>query len=98
MEEVFSLTESEKSYNICGKNLLELRRLMKLSQTDLARKVQLKGLNIDKKTISLIENQKRVFRDYEIISFAQAMKVPTSYIMEGIPKDFIKQQDRKKKR
>ena len=46
---------------------------------------QLEGLNVDKKTISLIENGKRGFQDYEILCFARALGVPASYILEGIP-------------
>lgn len=42
-------------YNVCGKNLCKIRTIQNLSQADLARKAQLEGLNVDKKTISLIE-------------------------------------------
>lgn len=71
------MTKFKKRYNVCGRNLLQLRKSLKLSQTDLARKVQLEGLSIDKKTISLIENEKWGFQDYEIICFAKAMNIPT---------------------
>lgn len=72
-------------YNVCGKNLCKIRTIQNLSQADLARKAQLEGLNVDKKTISLIENGKRGFQDYEILCFARALGVPVSYILEGIP-------------
>lgn len=81
------MTKFKKRYNVCGKNLLQLRKSLKLSQTDLARKAQLEGLSIDKKTISLIENEKRGFQDYEIICFAKAMKIPASYILDGPPEN-----------
>lgn len=91
---MFSLTKFKKRYNVCGRNLLQLRKSLKLSQTDLARKVQLEGLSIDKKTISLIENEKRGFQDYEIICFAKAMNIPTSYILDGPPENEEKSEDK----
>lgn len=91
---MFSLTKFKKRYNVCGRNLLRFRKSLKLSQTDLARKVQLEGLSIDKKTISLIENEKRGFQDYEIICFAKAMNIPTSYILDGPPENEEKSEDK----
>lgn len=87
------MTKFKKRYNVCGRNLLQLRKSLKLSQTDLARKAQLEGL-IDKKTISLIENEKRGFQDYEIICFAKAMNIPTSYILDGPPENEEKSEDK----
>ncbi len=75
------------SYNVCGGNLRKIRKKLKLSQSDLARKAQLEGLNIDKKTISLIENGKRGFLDYEIICCARALETSISELMENdLPK------------
>lgn len=88
------MTKFKKRYNVCGRNLLQLRKSLKLSQTDLARKVQLEGLSIDKKTISLIENEKWGFQDYEIICFAKAMNIPTSYILDGPPENEEKSEDK----
>ena len=93
---MFSLTKFKKRYNVCGRNLLQLRKSLNLSQTDLARKAQLEGLSIDKKTISLIENEKRGFQDYEIICFAKAMNVPASYILDGPPENMKKSEDKSK--
>ena len=79
------MAKFNNAYNVCGKNLCKIRTIQNLSQVDLARKAQLEGLNVDKKTISLIENGKRGFQDYEILCFARALGVPLSYILEGIP-------------
>lgn len=87
---MFSLTKFKKRYNVCGRNLLRFRKSLKLSQTDLARKAQLEGLSID----NLIENEKRGFQDYEIICFAKAMNIPTSYILDGPPENEEKSEDK----
>ena len=79
------MAKFNNAYNVCGKNLCKIRKIQNLSQADLARKAQLEGLNVDKKTISLIENGKRGFKDYEILCFARALGVPASYILEVIP-------------
>ena len=71
------MAKFNNAYNVCGKNLCKIRTIQNLSQ--------LEGLNVDKKTISLIENGKRGFQDYEILCFARALGVPASYILEGIP-------------
>ncbi len=79
------MTRFMETYNVCGRNLRKIRKEMKLSQSDLARQAQLEGLNIDKKTISLIENGKRGFLDFEVICCARALGVSISDLMDGIP-------------
>lgn len=78
-----------KKYNICGGNVKIIRKKRELSQSELAGKAQLLGLNIDKKTISLIEGGHRKFADYEIIILARALEIPTYYITDGVPANFI---------
>ncbi len=81
------MTKLNNSYNVCGGNLRRIRKELKLSQSDLARKAQLEGLNIDKKTISLIENGKRGFQDFEVICCARALGASISELMENdLPK------------
>ncbi len=78
------MTKFKESYNVCGGNLRRIRKSIKLSQSDLARKTQLEGLNLDKKTISLIENGKRGFQDYEVICCAKALGVSISDLMDEV--------------
>lgn len=78
-----------EKYNICGENIKIIRKKREISQSILAGKAQLLGLNIDKKTISLIESGQRKFADYEIITLARALEIPTYYITDGIPANFV---------
>jgi len=71
--------------NVCGTNLKKIRQHSKLSQTQLAAKSQLLGLDIDKKIICLIENDKRHIHDYELVTLAEALKVPIGYLIDGLP-------------
>lgn len=61
--------------NVCGRNIAELRKSMKLSQKALADKMQLVGIDIDKNAIQRIECGKRFVTDIEIIAFSNVFSV-----------------------
>ncbi|MBE7053765.1 MAG: helix-turn-helix transcriptional regulator [Ruminococcaceae bacterium] len=57
--------------NVCGKNISRFRRDIKISQRELADRMQLIGIDIDKNAIQRIECGKRFVTDIEIIAFAK---------------------------
>ena len=57
--------------NVCGKNIARLRVNLKISQRELADRMQLVGIDIDKNAIQRIECGKRFVTDIEIIAFAR---------------------------
>ena len=59
--------------NVCGKNISFYRNQMKLSQRELADKLQLVGLDIDKNAIQRIECGKRFVTD--IIGFTKVFNI-----------------------
>ena len=61
--------------NICGKNIAEFRMSMGISQRELADKMQLVGIDIDKNAIQRIECGKRFVTDIEVIAFAKVFNV-----------------------
>lgn len=61
--------------NICGKNIARFRMELGISQRELADKLQLVGLDIDKNAIQRIECGKRFVTDIEVISFAKVFNV-----------------------
>ena len=61
--------------NICGKNVTKHRKAMKISQRELADKLQLIGLDIDKNAIQRIECGKRFVTDIELIAFTKVFDV-----------------------
>lgn len=61
--------------NICGKYIANYRKEMKISQRELADKLQLIGLDIDKNAIQRIECGKRFVTDIEIIAFTKVLDV-----------------------
>ena len=61
--------------NISGNKLKELRKKSKMSQQDLAKKLQLEGIDLTSKEISKIETNKRLVQDFELFAFAKIFKV-----------------------
>ncbi|MBE6751322.1 MAG: helix-turn-helix transcriptional regulator [Ruminococcaceae bacterium] len=61
--------------NICGKNIAFYRNKMKISQRELADKLQLVGLDIDKNAIQRIECGKRFVTDIEIKAFTRVFNI-----------------------
>lgn len=69
--------------NVCGKNIARLRLELKISQRELADRMQLVGIDIDKNAIQRIECGKRFVTDIEIIAFAKIFNVSFDEIMLG---------------
>ena len=61
--------------NICGKNIMVLRKNLNLSQSQIAEKMQLIGIDIDKNAIQRIECGKRFVTDIEILAFVKVFNV-----------------------
>lgn len=62
---------SDDRNNICGKNISSLRKALGISQRELADKLQLIGLEIDKNAIQRIESGKRFVTDIELTAFSR---------------------------
>lgn len=61
--------------NICGKNIARLRLDLKISQRELADRMQLVGIDIDKNAVQRIECGKRFVTDIELIAFSKIFEV-----------------------
>lgn len=68
--------------NVCGKNISALRSELKISQRELADRMQLVGIDIDKNAIQRIECGKRFVTDIEIIAFAKVFSVDYNRLLE----------------
>ena len=67
--------------NISGRNIADLRKGLNLSQRELADKMQLVGIDIDKNAIQRIECGKRFVTDIEIVAFSKIFDVPYEKIL-----------------
>ncbi len=65
---------SDGKNNISGGNIARFRAEINISQRELADKMQLVGLDMDKNAIQRIEAGKRFVTDIEIIGFSKVFK------------------------
>ena len=66
--------------NALGELIAIQRKDFKLSQNQLASKMQLMGVNIGKNDISKIECGKRLLRDYELIAIKDILELDINQI------------------
>ena len=67
--------------NVCGKNIAQFRIKMDISQRELADKMQLVGIDIDKNAIQRIECGKRFVTDIELIYLAKVLHVDVNDLL-----------------
>lgn len=68
--------------NLCGSNISKFRTEMKLSQRELADRMQLVGLDMDKNAIQRIEAGKRFVTDIEIVGFARVLETDIEALLK----------------
>lgn len=69
-------------YNLSGLAIKELRKKRKMTQDQLAAKMQLEGIPLEQRAISRIESGKRVVADYELKYFAKVLGVPIDFLLK----------------
>lgn len=68
-------------FNCSGPRIRERRRALRLSQEQLAAKLQLAGLDVTQNTISRIESGLRIVPDFEIPFFAGVLGVSPLWLL-----------------
>ena len=69
------------SKNICGSRVKEARKKLKLSQEELAAKLQVEGVNIERDSVSRIEIGTRFVADYELLILCKILNVSPEYLL-----------------
>jgi transcriptional regulator with XRE-family HTH domain len=69
--------------NVVGARVRQARKLAtpRVSQVDLAARLQLMGLKIDQSAVSKIEQGRRPVLDLEVVALAEALKVSASWLL-----------------
>lgn len=67
--------------NICGDRVREARLKRRMSQSDLAAKLQVAGVIIERDSISRIESGTRFVADYELKLLAEIFKVELTWLL-----------------
>ena len=68
--------------NLCGEKIREARVKSRLSQSELAAKVQIEGVTLERDSISRIENGTRFIADYELKVFAKVLNVKVESLLQ----------------
>ena len=68
--------------NICGNRVHEARCKLRMTQADLAAKLQIAGIIIERDSISRIEIGTRFVADYELREIAKILKVDISWLID----------------
>lgn len=68
--------------NIIGDTIKKLRKARKLSQQDLAARLQVAGICIERDSISRIENGSRFISDFELKAMAQILETTINYLVD----------------
>lgn len=66
--------------NISGERIHQIRTTKRLSQSDLAAKMQIEGVLIEREAISKIETGDRFVTDYELTMFAEVLGVSIDWL------------------
>ena len=67
--------------NICGERIHEARCKLRLTQSDLAAKLQINGIIIERDSISRIEIRTRFVADYELRELSKILKVSVNWLL-----------------
>lgn len=67
--------------NICGDRVREARVRRKLTQEELAAKLQVEGITIERDSVSRIEIGTRFVADFELVVLARVLKVDLKWLV-----------------
>lgn len=68
--------------NIVGSRVLKARKQSKITQMELAARLQVLGIKIDRPAISKLESGIRPVSDIEVAAIAKALKVPIAWLFQ----------------
>ncbi len=72
----------ENKNNICGGNVAFFRKEMKISQRELAERLQIAGLDVDKNAVQRIESGQRFVTDIELVFLCEVLNKTLSELLQ----------------
>jgi len=67
--------------NLCGNRIREMRTKSRITQSDLAARLQVAGVTLERDSISRIEAGTRFVADYELKIFAEVLGVGVEWLL-----------------
>lgn len=68
--------------NICGNQIRCLRQKKRMSQAQMAARLQIRGVNLEQDGVSRVESGERLVTDYELRAFARVLGVSVEELFE----------------
>lgn len=84
---ILKIYNYEGAKNISGDRIRQARTIIRLSQADLAARMQLHGVTIEREAVSKIETGDRFVTDYELLTFAKVLGVSMEWLTGQTPKN-----------
>ena len=67
--------------NICGDRIREARTRQRMTQQELAARMQIEGVTLERDSISRVEIGTRFVTDYEVVIFAKVLGVSVMWLL-----------------
>jgi transcriptional regulator with XRE-family HTH domain len=76
----------KRGHNIIGRHIRQARLRIKpeMSQSDLAARLSVRGILLDRPTVTRIENGNRYLRDFEIRAIARVLRVSVAWLFREV--------------
>ena len=68
--------------NFCGKIIKNARKSSNMKEEEVARKLQLEGLNVDKSFVSKVESSSVILKDFELLLIAKVLNIDLNEIRD----------------
>jgi transcriptional regulator with XRE-family HTH domain len=68
--------------NLCGDRIREARQKRRLSQSELCKLLQLRGIMVERDVISRMESGARIVTDFEAVAIAEVLEVPVLWLLD----------------
>ena len=82
LEKIFTIIPFVEK-NIVGSRVCKARKEKRITQMELAARLQISGIKIERPAISKLEGGRRPVSDIEVAAIAKALMVPISLLFEG---------------
>jgi transcriptional regulator with XRE-family HTH domain len=71
--------------NLCGRTIAAVRKKLGISQRELASRLQLYGLSLDKNAVQRMESGQRFVTDIELAALAQVLEISYEELLSSPP-------------
>ena len=78
-----------KKNNVCGENIAKYRRELNISQRELADRLQIVGLDVDKNAIQRMESGQRFITDIDLLYLCRVLNKSLAELFEGTEQQIL---------